>query len=93
MNWIGDEEELYDVLARDIIPEVGSDVIDVVPGEKCRARFSGSVYDIKVIACGKMHCKFMSCTSLSLILVIGVYYAPSNLFEYKKEAVKFSFPL
>ena len=60
MNWSDEaEDDLYDVVvARDIVPPDGRDVLEIQPGDCCKSVFMGRTYDVKVIEVGKSDFSF-----------------------------------
>ena len=53
IKWLDQEEDLYDVLpARDVKPHDDTDVLDLMPGERCQAFFLNKLYGGKVVANG-----------------------------------------
>lgn len=53
--WSKQEEELYDIIhAKDIIPPPEVDVLDIKKEAECRAKFETKIYDVVIIAKGKI---------------------------------------
>ena len=53
--WSKEEEQLYDIIhAKDIIPPSDVDVLDIQKEAECRAKFQTKIYDVVIIAKGKI---------------------------------------
>ena len=54
MQWLDDnEEDLFDVIrVRDIVPSDGRDILQLKPGENCKASFASKLYDCRILAVG-----------------------------------------
>ena len=49
-----DGEDLCDVLSsKDILLANESDILHIIPGTKCKAKFKGNEYDVEILASGK----------------------------------------
>ena len=57
IQWCDTDDVLYDAIpARDVIPsEKGKDLLDLHPGDECKASFFNTLYPAKVLAVGKFY--------------------------------------
>ncbi len=60
VQWLdGCESPMYDTIqARDLVPPMEMDVLDVTEGVECQARFNQRFYRIRVIASGMERCMY-----------------------------------
>lgn len=54
VQWLDGEDSLYDTIpARGLTPPKGVDILNVLPGDLCKASFANKLYDVKNLAVGK----------------------------------------
>ena len=54
VQWLDGEDSLYDTIpARGLTPPKGVDILNVLPGDLCKASFANKLYDVKILAVGK----------------------------------------